>query len=96
MQIVIDISEECMDYLRKDYPDMAWTITVKQAILDGVILPENHGRLISADKLKSHIDGLPALPDGNFAGSHTNLKRLINIQPTILEAGKENVNADSN
>jgi len=40
-------------------------------------------RLIDADKLKEHIDKLPALPDGNFAGTHRNLKALINMQPTI-------------
>lgn len=45
-----------------------------------------HGRLIDADKLKRHIDKLPALPDGNFAGTHRNLKALINMQKAIIEA----------
>lgn len=40
-------------------------------------------RPIDADKLKEHIDKLPALPDGNFAGNHSALKALINMQPTI-------------
>ena len=40
-------------------------------------------RLIDADALKQHIDKLPALPDGNFAGNHSALKALINMQPTI-------------
>lgn len=40
-------------------------------------------RTIDADALKKHIDGLPALPDGNFAGNHSALKALINLQPTI-------------
>ena len=40
-------------------------------------------RLIDADVLKRHIDKLPALPDGNFAGNHSALKALINMQPTI-------------
>ena len=40
-------------------------------------------RLIDADALKAHIDKLPALPDGNFAGTHSALKALINMQPTI-------------
>ncbi len=39
-------------------------------------------RLIDADVLKQHIDKLPALPDGNFAGNHSALKALINMQPT--------------
>lgn len=45
-----------------------------------------HGRLIDAEKLKRHIDKLPALPDGNFAGTHRNLKALINMQKTVIEA----------
>ena len=40
-------------------------------------------RPIDADVLKEHIDKLPALPDGNFAGNHSALKALINMQPTI-------------
>jgi hypothetical protein len=40
-------------------------------------------RLIDADVLKQHIDKLPALPDGNFAGTHRSLKALINMQPTV-------------
>lgn len=40
-------------------------------------------RLIDADVLKQHIDKLPALSDGNFAGNHSALKALINMQPTI-------------
>lgn len=40
-------------------------------------------RAIDADVLKRHIDKLPALPDGNFAGNHSALKALINMQPTI-------------
>jgi hypothetical protein len=40
-------------------------------------------KLIDADVLKEHIDKLPALPDGNFAGNHSALKALINMQPTI-------------
>lgn len=40
-------------------------------------------RAIDADVLKQHINKLPALPDGNFAGNHSALKALINMQPTI-------------
>ena len=40
-------------------------------------------RAIDADRLKEHIDKLPALPDGNFAGNHSALKALINMQQNI-------------
>ena len=54
-----------------------------------VEIPTPHGRMIDADKLKRHIDKLPALPDGNFAGTHRNLKALINMQKTVIEAEGE-------
>lgn len=46
-------------------------------------------RAIDADRLKEHIDKLPALPDGNFAGSHSALKALINMQPNIKLTNSE-------
>lgn len=46
-------------------------------------------KIIDADKLKEHIDKLPALPDGNFAGSHSNLKALINMQPKVKFTNSE-------
>lgn len=42
-------------------------------------------RAIDADALKAHIDKLPCLPDGNFAGNHRALKALINMQPTVTD-----------
>ena len=46
-------------------------------------------RVIDADRLKEHIDKLPALPDGNFAGNHSALKALINMQPNIKLTNSE-------
>ena len=46
-------------------------------------------RAIDADKLKEHIDKLPALPDGNFAGNHSALKALINMQSNIKLTNSE-------
>ena len=46
-------------------------------------------RAIDADRLKKHIDKLPALPDGNFAGNHSALKALINMQPNIKLTNSE-------
>ena len=55
-------------------------------------------RPIDADVLKQHIDKLPALPDGNFAGNHSALKALINMQPTIqpekAQLSKEGTTSD--
>jgi hypothetical protein len=46
-------------------------------------------KVIDADRLKEHIDKLPALPDGNFAGNHSALKALINMQPKIRFTNSE-------
>lgn len=46
-------------------------------------------KVINADKLKEHIDKLPALPDGNFAGNHSALKALINMQTKIKFTNSE-------
>lgn len=46
-------------------------------------------KVIDADRLKEHIDKLPALPDGNFAGNHSVLKSLINMQPNIKLTNSE-------
>lgn len=58
------------------------------ALKNGTPLPKGHGKLIDSNILKRHIDKLPCLPDGNFAGNHSALKALINMQPTIVEADK--------
>lgn len=61
--------------------DDTMTVSLSQRRL--ISTEVNRMRLIDADVLKQHIDKLPALPDGNFAGSHRALKALINMQPTI-------------
>ena len=66
-----------------------YTGHVNDSRYSAVSVPTPHGRLIDADKIKRHIDKLPALPDGNFAGTHRNLKALINMQKTIIEAEGE-------
>ena len=61
-------------------------IFVESDIINPFNLQQRKGepmRPIDADVLKQHIDKLPALPDGNFAGNHSALKALINMQPTI-------------
>lgn len=46
-------------------------------------------RAIDADRLKEHIDKLPALPDGNFAGNHSALKKLIDMQLNLRLTNSE-------
>lgn len=63
-----------------------YTGHVNDSRYSAVSVPTPHGRLVDADKLKRHIDKLPALPDGNYAGTHRNLKALINMQKAVIEA----------
>ena len=89
MQIVIDIPESILNTIQADEMISREQLAVLQVhILNGTPLPKGHGKLIDSNILKCHIDKLPALPDGNFAGNHSALKALINMQPTIIEADK--------
>jgi len=91
MKIVIDIPEEIIKDA-KDSPNYYPTYHFKEiwrAITNGTPLPKGHGKLIDSNILKGHIDKLPALPDGNFAGNHSALKALINMQPTIIPTESE-------
>ena len=89
MQIVIDLSDELYkDIQKKSTEIQAEGYVLENAVLNGTPLPKGHGKLIDSNILKRHIDKLPCLPDGNFAGNHSALKALINMQPTIIEADK--------
>ena len=84
MQIVIDLSDEMYQAVK----DGTWCGNELwySALKNGTPLPKGHGKLIDSNILKRHIDKLPCLPDGNFAGNHSALKALINMQPTIIKA----------
>ena len=97
MQIVIDIPEERYKDIQRIASvqlDRGKFQTAEQIIANGTLLPKGHGKLIDSNILKRHIDKLPCLPDGNFAGNHSALKALINMQPTIIKADKESVDKE--
>jgi hypothetical protein len=92
IKLVIKISEEEYKWIIQSektvFADIASKECMLHAIKNGTPLPKGHGKLIDSNILKGHIDKLPCLPDGNFAGNHSALKALINMQPTIIEADK--------
>ena len=57
MQIVIDISENIYNLIARgeDSRDFVYKSDLMRAILEGIPLPENHGRLIDADYLRDVI-----------------------------------------
>ena len=92
MQIVIKISEDTYkDIVKNGFIYDEDNEVVTHAIKNGTPLPKGHDKLIDSKILKGHIDRLPCLPDGNFAGNHSALKALINMQPTIIEADKTEI-----
>ena len=81
MKIVIDIPEKRYRQLKKMYKVKGadeWQFS----ILNGIPLPKGHGRLIDAERLLTVIHR-------NTVGDL--FDQLIDMQPTIIEADKEEV-----
>ena len=85
MQIVIDIPEEFYKNTKK-YNRLYWewfsSKSLTRAIKKGVVLPNNHGRLIDESDLIPDSD----YEDGMFYAVSIG---AINGAPTIIEADKE-------
>lgn len=103
MQIVTDIPDKVYGVLKYFEESMGLSgkkedenDDVKKALIRAVVngtpLPKGHGRLIDADELKKIIQENDML---YMAGFNINLCD-INNTPTIIEADKEDENADSN
>lgn len=81
MQIVIDIPRNYYDELQ-NFPDE--DLHIEAAIKHGKPLPEHHGRLIDADKLREEME-----KDVRRAMSFVDLKDFVWLAPTIIEADAE-------
>ena len=100
IELVIKISEENYKNIvkqvdKRDYPDMQ----IGRAIVDGISLPKEHGRLIDADYLKDvillhnfHGNNKNIVPYADRRGYRLRQREvdegIINA-PTIIEAYKE-------
>lgn len=96
MQIVIDISEEIMEYIKNnDCLAVAYGDEVAKAIKNGTPLPKGHGDLIDADVLKKNICKWlkPSVPDESMlvdiAEVGADVCKEIEEQPTIIDADKD-------
>ena len=82
MQIIIDIDEWVIDWIRKDgdIPQNYYE-QFQQAFINGVILLKGHGRLIDENEaIKSLFD---------YHKDKKTIGQCINDTPTVLEADKE-------
>lgn len=81
MQIVIEIDEDLYEMCRDCLGDAD---NIEGIIANGTPLPKGHGRLIDADKLKTHYVGTELDTD-----LEVYLLPTIENAPTIIEADKE-------
>ena len=86
MQIVIDIPQDVYDVVGQGHMS-----GVDKAILNGVVLPEHHGRLIDADEcVRVYCDKYceEGFDECHVGQSCTLVKSLVKA-PTVLEGVKE-------
>lgn len=89
-ELVIKIDEEQYEFIKqsmtmdkvKDYHALLYNIC--ERIKNGTPLPKGHGRLIDADRLKTHFVGTEQGTD-----LEVYLETTIIDAPTIIEADKE-------
>ena len=84
MQIVIDIPENSYNQIREGFYEEN-TGKMAIAIIDGVILPKKHGRLIDAD-IFAGDEYLEKVYGTDF---YWEFRKRLDKQMTVLEADKE-------
>lgn len=85
MQVLINITPETYDY----WKEHSHEYVLAEAIKNGVVLPETHGRLIDADELKAKYGGWYNLcNDKSVCAVET---KEIDWMPTIINAELEEV-----
>ncbi len=77
MKIVIDIPDEVYEEFKAGRQSMKNDCIISNAVFDGKVLPEGHGRLIDADALIAKVEDLGAC-NGVSEGA-------IDNAPTIIE-----------
>ncbi len=101
VELVIKIPQETVDEIKDNAmfagsisSDIRWDIT--SAIVNGIALPEGHGRLMDYGYVVDAIDDWVNAGEYIYANGIDYLRNRIRNVPTIIEADKENDNADSN
>jgi len=83
MKLIIDISEEIYKEAKEQDVPFEHLLPLCQSIENGTPLPKGHGKLIDADRLKTHI---------RVCGDEWYEVAIDFVEgsPTIIEADKEN------
>ena len=87
MQILINIPEQLYELAQQELIMGGDMPTIANAISNGVVLPEGHGRLIDADWLKNAIHNF--FYGLNRAVEEEDIQRYIDVARTRIEADKE-------
>ena len=84
MKIVIDIPDEDYNVILANadfYKEQHWGVAeVWDAIVNGTSLPKGHGRLIDADTYRKDM----------INSREFNFFKILDMQPTVVAADKEN------
>lgn len=84
MKIVIDIPDEVYEEFKAGRPSMKNDCIISNAVFDGKVLPEGHGRLIDADDLyDTFIDGSEGYDCQTW--NRMEIGDIIEDAPTIIE-----------
>ena len=90
VEVVIKIPKQDFDFIIDEFaegnmPDKKdLKETIYYAIANGTVLPKGHGRLIDSEYMKK----IDSIQRGDF-NSIESIRNWIDIQPTIIEADKE-------
>ena len=85
MQVVIDIPNIIYEYVTRGFLEDLYFQDIRSAIMNGTKLPKGHGDLIDKDKLWDAYQDMGQ-----------DFYQALDCISTIIEADKEEKNADSN
>ena len=93
MQILIEIPDDEYKMLVNPYQwNEAQCMRLKRIVINGIVIPKNHGRLIDADQIidvvKEIYDSSPVKTLVTSADMYF-LKKVLNGAKVIIEAEKE-------
>ena len=109
VELLIRIPDYAYDHIKVNAQESVDETEVMNAIRNGTLLPKGHDALIDADALKKYLDDCvfcKKCPNKNKGNSYCTLdckfpdycddewQRVIDEQPTIIEADKEGADDD--